>query len=90
MLDIDTKQVAKPILCDTYTLIHINQSSVIVFLNNLIKLHKIIQYNDHLSNIIDTHVPDISTFDPLFFQMSHRVLSPHFFKFVYFILYSCN
>ena len=44
MLDSATKQVAKPILCDTYTLIHIKQGSHIAFPNNLRELHKIKQY----------------------------------------------
>ena len=56
MLDIDTKQVAKPFLCDTYILMHINQASVFAFLNNLSKLCDIRQYNDKLSNINDTGV----------------------------------
>ena len=51
MLDSDKKQVAKPISCDTYTLIHTNQGLLLAFLNNLRKLHKIRQYNDNLSNI---------------------------------------
>ena len=33
-LESDTKQVTKPILCDTYTVIHINHSSLIAFINN--------------------------------------------------------
>ena len=44
MLDSDTKQVAKHNLCDTHTLIYINQGSLILFLNNLKKLRKIRQY----------------------------------------------
>ena len=31
MLDSDTKQLAKPILCDTYTQIHLNQSSLFTY-----------------------------------------------------------
>ena len=44
------KEVAKPISYDTYTLVHNNQGSVIAFLNNLKKLHKMRQSNDSLSN----------------------------------------
>ena len=47
----DTKLVAKPILCEVYALLHINQGPLIAF-NNLRKLCKIRQYNDNLSSIL--------------------------------------
>ena len=56
MLDSDKKEAAEPILYDTYTLIHTNQGSVIAFLNNLRKLHKIIQYNGRQSLTLVTQV----------------------------------
>ena len=60
MLCNDTKQVAKPILCDIYTLIHINQDLLNALLSNLGKLPKIRQYNDNPSNISDTGVPSMA------------------------------
>ena len=66
MLDSNTKQVAKPILCDTYTLIHINQCSLIAFLNNLksdiLKSDNIMTNRLTLmtSNINDTRVQCLS------------------------------
>ena len=46
MFNSDTKQVAEPVLYETYTVIHINQGSLVAFLNNFTKFHKIRKYNN--------------------------------------------